>query len=100
VEIKEVIMETIFNYAPTDSEITECGFLSNWLSVRHGISFEQPLTQTGYLAKVTQEAAFFDLALLFEFRGDQTKADQYWQKIPERAQEYRLGFDYKQTPIE
>lgn len=93
-------METVFEHNPTKTEIDECGFLSGWQNVRHGISFDQPLTQAGYLTHITQDAAFFDLALLFEFRGDQTIADQYWEKVPDRAREYKLGFDYKQTPIE
>lgn len=93
-------METIFDHNPTITELEECGYLSSWQNVRHGIDFEQPLTEAGYFAQITKKAAYFDLALLYEFRGDQKKADQYWEKIPEMGNEYKLGFDYKQTPIE
>lgn len=86
-------METIFDHGVTDKEIKKCGFLDDWQRIRHGIDFVEPITRQQYLDKITQEAAYFDIALLLEERNKSAK--KYWSKIPEKAQEYKLGFDYK-----
>lgn len=90
-------METIFNHNVTAEEIKACGFLDYWQRIRHGIDFKEPIDKAQYLDKITVEAALFDIALLLEERREDATA--YWEKIPEKAQEYRLGFDDQQIPV-
>lgn len=90
-------METVFDHTLTPDEIEECGFLDSWLDVRHGLTFPDPLTEQGYRATITKEAAMFDLGLLYDVRGDVAKRDSYWDQVPQKAQEYKLGFDNQIT---
>lgn len=90
-------METIFDHNVTAEEIKVCGFFDYWQRIRHGIDFKEPIDKGQYLDKITEEAAIFDIALLLEERGEDAK--KYWEKIPEIAQEYKLGFDDQQIPI-
>ncbi|QDK80849.1 hypothetical protein EXU85_20440 [Spirosoma sp. KCTC 42546] len=88
-------METVFDHNLTPDEIDELGFLASFsLSLRHGLEFPDPLTAQGYQATISAEGALFDLGLLYDFRGDAAKTEQYWSQVPELAQQYRLGFDY------
>lgn len=91
-------METIFDHNITPDEL-EAGFLPYALEIRHGLDFPDPLTEQGYRDSITQEAAIFDLALLFEFRGDEGKAEEYFEQVPEKAAEYKRGFDDLVLPI-
>lgn len=87
------MLETVFDHSLTPDEIEELGFLDSWLDIRHGLSFPDPLTETGYRETVTAPAALFDLGLLFEYRGDEAKRDAYWAQVPDTATQYQLGFD-------
>ena len=88
-------METVFDHNLTPDEIEELGFLASFsLSLRHGLEFPDPLTGTGYRNTISSEGVLFDLGLLYDYRGDETRRDSYWNQVPELAQQYRLGFDY------
>lgn len=91
-------METIYDHNVTAEEIEACGFLDIWQRIRHGIDFVEPIDKEQYLNKITVEAAIFDIALLLEHRKQ--SARKYWKKIPERAQKYKLGFDYKMVAVD
>ncbi|MBS1746038.1 MAG: hypothetical protein JST21_07710 [Bacteroidetes bacterium] len=86
-------METIFDYNPTSSELDEIGINSITLMLRHGIDIPKPVSKDAYIDAVSQDDAYFDLALLFELRGLQKQANKYWAKIPDRHQQYLFGFD-------
>lgn len=85
-------MEAIFDHDITSDEL-EAGFLPYALEIRHGLDFPDPLTEQGYRDSITQEAATFDIALLYEYRGDEAKAELYFSQVPEKAAEYKRGFD-------
>lgn len=84
-------METIFDLKPTNIELKAIGIDSVTLALRHGVNISDAITEKTYT--VDQDAAYFDIALLFEHRGDKKAAGVYWDKIPARYQEYALGFD-------
>jgi hypothetical protein len=87
-------METIYDHNPTASELEAIGIDSVSLSIRHGVSIADPVTKNTYTAAVTTEDAYFDLALLFQHRNDQKTANAYSSKVPDRMQQYELGYDY------
>lgn len=84
-------METIFDHKPTNVELKAIGIDYVTMALRHGVNISDPIIKKTYT--VDQDAAYFDIALLFEHRGDKTAAGVYWDKIPTRYQEYTLGFD-------
>jgi len=86
-------METIFDYNPTASELKAIGIDYISMTLRHGLNLPDPVSKDVYQAAITQDAAYLDLALLFEHRADQEQADAYWQKIPALQEQYLLGFD-------
>jgi len=86
-------METIFDYSPTDQELIGIRFDAFSLCLKFGIDTEKELTPELYKELVSQENAFYDLAVLYEIRNDQVKADQYWKKLPKELQSDGLGFD-------
>lgn len=88
-------METIFDYNPTTSELDEIGIDTIVLMIRHGINIPRPVSKDAYIDAVSQDDAYFDLGLLFEIRGLKKQAKKYWAKVPDRHQQYLLGFDYK-----
>lgn len=92
-------METIFDHNITPDEIDDLGIMSPFLDIRHNLDFPTPLTEQGYRDIITQEAALFDLALLYEHRGDEIKAEDYFSQVPEKAAEYKRGFDDQIIPI-
>lgn len=59
--------------------------------LRHGADIDEPITKQNY--KVDSEAAFFDIALLFIERGKNDKAEIYFKKVPNKYNEWLLGFD-------
>ena len=67
------------------------------MALKFGIVIKEELTPKIYLSKISQENANYDLACLFEFRNDQTKADYYWSKLPAASQN-GLGFDNEMIP--
>ncbi|OJV50523.1 MAG: hypothetical protein BGO31_14265 [Bacteroidetes bacterium 43-16] len=86
-------METIFDFNPTGNELKAIGIDSLNLSMRHGVEVSDPITDNNY--KVSQEDAYFDIALLLEYRNDKDRAAEYWAMIPDRHSEYLLGFDFE-----
>ena len=86
-------METIFNYNPTHKELSDIRFDSLSLCLKFGIDIKEELTPFIYKKIISQENAYYDLACLFEFRGDEDNANQYWSKLPETQNKNGLGFD-------
>lgn len=86
-------METIFNYNPTPKELNDIRFDSLSLCLKFGIDIKEELTPAIYKNLISQENAYYDLACLFEFRGNKDKANQYWRKLPETHKTNGLGFD-------
>lgn len=86
-------METIFDYNPTDQELNDIRFDAFSLCQKFGIDTDKELTPELYLELVSQENAYYDLATLFEFRNDQTKAKEFWAKLPKELQFEGLGSD-------
>lgn len=86
-------METIFDHNPTPQELIDIRFDALSLCQKFGIDTDKELTPKLYIELVSQENAYYDLAVLFEFREDQTKADEYWSKLPKELQSDGLGFD-------
>lgn len=87
-------METVFDHNPTQQEIDALGFLDGWLAFRHGLPFTEPVTIESYRATITPKSARFDLVLLFEYRGEQTRADNYAAGIWTRTNDKRRTREY------
>lgn len=92
-------METIFDYNPTTQELNDIRFDALSLCLKFGIELKEELTPETYKNLISQENAYYDLAVLFEFRENQVKANEYWQKLPKEVNEYGLGFDNLEIPI-
>jgi len=92
-------METIFNFNPTPGELNDIRFDSFSMALKFGIETDKELTPELYKDLVSQENAYYDLAVLFEFRNDQKKANTYWQKLPKKLKSEGLGFDCINTAI-
>jgi hypothetical protein len=92
-------MVSIFDYNITVQELKDIRFDSLSLCQKFGIEIDQPLTPQLYLQLVSQQNAYYDLALLFEFRDDQASADEFWAKLPEKLRYKYLGFDYEIVAI-
>lgn len=86
-------METIFDFNPTPQELIDIRFDAFSLCLKFGIDTDKELTPELYKELISQENAYYDLAVLFEFRNDQAKADQYWSKLPKEYKSQGLGFD-------
>ncbi|MCX6213246.1 hypothetical protein [Spirosoma sp.] len=86
-------METVFDHSLTPAE--ELIYLDTLHCIYHGIQFPEPITESVYRSFITPAGAAFDLYLLFSERGKKAKAATYAALVPERVQEYLLGFDYK-----
>ena len=86
-------METIFNHNPTPQELIDIRFDAFSLCLKFGIDTDKELTPELYKKLISQENAYYDLAVLFEFRDDQDKAKEYWSKLPKELQTEGLGFD-------
>lgn len=87
-------METIFDHNPTPSELNDIRFDSLSLCQKFGIETSEKLTPELYKKLVSQENAYYDIALLFEFRDDAESANTYWKKLPESYKTVGLGYDY------
>jgi hypothetical protein len=92
-------METIFDYTPTEWELNALRFDSFSFMLKFGIELKEELTPESYKKHITKEFAFYDLACLFEERGDMDKAEQYWQQLPKAYKEYGLGCDCNFTAV-
>lgn len=86
-------MITIFDHNPTDQELIDIRFDAFSLCQKFGIDTDKELTPELYIELVSQENAYYDLAVLFEFRNDQKKADEFWAKLPKELQSDGLGYD-------
>lgn len=86
-------METIFDHNPTPQELIDIRFDALSLCLKFGIETTENLTPELYKGIISQDNANYDLACLFEFRDDQTKADEYWSKLPKELQTDGLGYD-------
>jgi hypothetical protein len=86
-------MITIFDHNPTDQELNDIRFDALSLCQKFGIDTDKELTPELYLELVSQENAYYDLAVLFEFRNDQAKANEFWAKLPKELQSEGLGYD-------
>nr|DAQ74470.1 MAG TPA: Vacuolar sorting protein 39 domain 1 [Caudoviricetes sp.] len=98
-QIYSLLMETIFDYAPTEWELNALRFDSFSFMLKFGIELKEELTPESYKKHITKEFAFYDLACLFEERGDMDKAEQYWQQLPKAYKEYGLGYDCNFTAV-
>lgn len=92
-------METIFDHNPTQSELNALRFDALSFTLKFGIELNEELTTDSYKNHITKEFAFYDLACLFEERGDMDKAEQYWQQLPKAYKEYGLGYDAIATAV-
>lgn len=92
-------METIFDFKPTTAELNDIRFDALSLCQKFGIDTDKELTPELYKELVTQENAYYDLAVLFEFRNDQDKANEFWAKLPAELQSAGLGFDSLEIAI-
>jgi hypothetical protein len=92
-------MRTIFDYNPTNQELNDIRFDSLSLCHKFGIDTDQELTPELYIKLVSQENAYYDLAVLFEFRNDQQKADEFWKMLPASLKNEALGFDSLEIAI-
>jgi hypothetical protein len=86
-------MTTIFDFNPSKAEVENIAFNFLTMHLRLGKMVKEQ-TKEVYVANIKPDWASFDIAVLFEERGDQEQADKYWVLIPAIAQEYRLGKDY------
>lgn len=89
-----VFMITIFDYKPTSLELDDIRFDSFSMALKFGLEVNEDLTPEVYKKIITQENAYYDLAILFEFRGNQKKANEFWSKLPPQHKEDGLGGDY------
>jgi len=62
--------------------------------LKFGLEVEGDLTPEVYKNTITQDYAYYDLAVLFEIREDQQKADEFWDKLPLSYKMEGLGGDY------
>lgn len=92
-------MITIFDYSPTPQELNDIRFDALSLCQKFGIDTDKELTPDLYLELVSQDNAYYDLAVLFEFRNDQDKANEFWAKLPAELQTVGLGFDSLEIAI-
>lgn len=92
-------METIFDYSPTAQELIDIRFDAFSLCLKFGIDSNKELTPELYKELVSQDNAYYDLAVLFEFRNNQNKANEYWAKLPAALQSEGLGFDCVEIAI-
>lgn len=90
-------METIFDFNPTEQELIDIQFDAHSLCLKFGIETKKDLTPSLYKELVNQQQAHYDLALLFEFRNDSKKANEFWNKVPKEWKENLLGADYQTT---
>lgn len=91
-------METIFDHNPTSSELVDIQFDSISFLQRFGIELKSVLTKENYISSISQKFAYYDIAMLYEFREDSNTANKYWSKIPE-IKPYSLGLDNLNIPI-
>jgi len=92
-------METIFDHNPTDAELKELfSFNKSENTMCYGFSVI-PLPIDRYDSVASSNEKKLDLALLFELRGNQAKADEIWAVIPEIEREYKCGMDNNTYPI-
>lgn len=75
-------METIFNYNPTSPELSGIRFAALSLCLKFDIETKEELTPALYKKLISQKNAYYDLACLFEFRNEPTRANLYWNKLP------------------
>jgi hypothetical protein len=92
-------METIFDHNPTHQELNDIRFDAFSLCLKFGIETSKTLTPELYKELISQDNAYYDLACLFEFRDNQTKADTYWRKLPSEDKINGLGYDSLEVAI-
>jgi hypothetical protein len=92
-------MITIFDYSPTSKELDDIRFDVLSLCLKFGIDTDKELTPEVYKELISQENAFYDLAVLFEIRGEKEKANEYWAKLPKEQESDGLGFDCVNIPM-
>ncbi len=92
-------MISIFDFEPSQQELKNIRFDSLSLCQKFGIEIDKPLTPELYLELVSQQNAYYDLAILFEYRNDQVKSDEFWAKLPKKLRHKYLGFDYEIVAI-
>ncbi|KGO89747.1 hypothetical protein [Flavobacterium suncheonense] len=86
-------METIFDHKPTHKELNDIRFDSLSFCQKFGIEITGTLTPELYKEHITEEFAYYDIACLFEFRGESDKAKSYWDRLP-KEMAAGLGNDY------
>jgi hypothetical protein len=92
-------MISIFDFEPSQQELNNVRFDSLSLCQKFGIEIDQLLTPELYLDLVSQQNAYYDLAILFEYRNDQVKSDEFWAKLPKKLRYKYVGFDYEIVAI-
>ena len=71
-------METIYTHNVTPEELRAIG--CDWFTREQYEAFDE-------------ETCWFDLALLFDLRGDKENENRAWSHIPERRDEFFRGMD-------
>ena len=89
--------KTIFDFNPTEKELSDIGFGGFTTYLSTGIS--EGLTKEQYIEKIPEDRALFDIAILHEIRGEKDKANEFWAQIPQLYKEYLLGFDNEQKEV-
>ena len=90
-------METVFDFSPTVKEVNETAFNYLDMRLRCGDWNNNP-TKDWYQKNVKPDWAIFDIAILFEGRGETETAQTYFDKIPAIAGEYQRGKDFELIP--
>ena len=65
-------METIYDYSPTDKELTRFGGREN-----KDIMIE--------FYKISNDNRLYHLGLLFSMRGDRKRAESYWEQMKDKS---------------
>ena len=85
-------METIFDHNPTDLELDLLRFTPFDFFLKFNIDVGVNLTPEIYKKKITEKFAYYDLALLYDLREDETKAKKYYGLYGSNR---LLGMDYE-----
>jgi hypothetical protein len=93
-------LKTIFDYDPTESEVSFILYDSMALALRFDSDTVEKMTPELYEKLICPKDAIWDLVCLFEIRYNQVKAKEYWDKLPKELQNiYTLEEDSKNFDI-
>lgn len=91
------MMKTIFDYNPTDAELTELFFYDP--SDKQLIPGTKlfPVPASSY-DSISDDEKKLDVAQLLEYRGERDAAAQLWAQIPDLHRQWKGGFDNEMIP--